>query len=129
MNFIKTFFFFFKKNYEEIPPQVSDEAVLNKKAYEIAESSMIALLENNYNLHGIKYYRDNSLIYLTKPVSLNYGNRVPEKTYQVYITYNEFLRDTEAFRAFIENPHERTQWNFSSKEINYESGMFFNFHT
>lgn len=106
MNFLKALLQKTKKNFENIPSQLSDEVPLNKKAYEIAESSMKALLENNYRLHGIKYYRDNSLIYLAN---------------------NEFLRDTEAFRAFIENPHERTQWNFSSKEINYESGMVFNY--
>ena len=54
------------------------------------------------------------------------GVNIPPKNrmYEIVITYNEFLRNPELFKKFLEDPKPMKKWNFWCKERNYNSKYF-----
>ncbi|EID84026.1 hypothetical protein MSI_25480 [Treponema sp. JC4] len=129
------------------------EFKLNPRLYDIANNSIKTMLEMNYNRTGIEYGIDDSMktqvaVYLKKTnlpilkeemslsesiatifasggnVQVNYNKKAEPMMYEVCITYNEFLRNPDAFKKFIEEPKIRKKWNFWSRRKKYRPEFF-----
>lgn len=116
------------------------EYMINPRLYEIALDSIKTMLEMNYNKTGLDYviHSDTTLVgillkkkYLfedetMKMIATINGVNIPPKNrmYEIVITYNEFLRNPELFKKFLEDPKPMKKWNFWCKERSYNSKYF-----
>ena len=87
-----------------------EEFRLNTRLYDIAKNSIKTLLEMHFRRTGTEYGIDASkktyvAVYLKDSTDAS-------KLYEVCITYNEFLRNPDAFKKMIENPRVVRKWNF-----------------
>lgn len=102
--------------------QYCDEFKINPRLYDIAENTLKTMLKMNYNWKGIEYgFNDSSktafMTYLRDQVE-------PSRMYEICITYNEFLRNPDAFKKLIENPKVVRKWNFWSRKKEYRKELF-----
>ena len=109
-----------------------EEYKINPRLYEIALNSIKTMLEMNYNKTGLNYviHSDTTRVgillkkkYLfedetMKMIATINGVSIPPKNrmYEIVITYNEFLRNPELFKKFLEDPKPMKKWNFWCKE-------------
>jgi len=116
------------------------EYKINPRLYEIALNSIKTMLEMNYNKTGLDYviHSDTTRVgillkkkYLfedetMKMIATINGVNIPPKNrmYEIVITYNEFLRNPELFKKFLEDPKPMKKWNFWCKERSYNSKYF-----
>ena len=117
-----------------------EEYKINPRLYEIALNSIKTMLEMNYNKTGLDYviHSDTTRVgiflkkkYLfedetMKMIATINGVSIPPKNrmYEIVITYNEFLRNPELFKKFLEDPKPMKKWNFWCKERSYNSKYF-----
>ena len=117
-----------------------EEYNINPRLYEIALNSIKTMLEMNYNKTGLDYviHSDTTRVgillkkkYLfedetMKMIATINGVNIPPKNrmYEIVITYNEFLRNPELFKKFLEDPKPMKKWNFWCKERSYNSKYF-----
>lgn len=102
--------------------QYCDEFKINPRLYDIAENTLKTMLKMNYNWKGIEYgFNDSS-----KTVFMTYlrDQDDPSRMYEICITYNEFLRNPDAFKKLIENPKVVRKWNFWSRKKKYRKELF-----
>ena len=100
----------------------SKEFDINPKQYEISINSMQLLLQKNFDDNNIEY----SFSFDTTVLAgyLWRKKMADNKMYNFVITHKEFLRNPEAFKDFIKNPHPRKQWNFWCREKKYNPKIF-----
>lgn len=122
-----------------------EEFEINPRLFDIAQNSIITMVEMNYNQNGYEYgfYFDKTcaIIYLKKKEisvatimalavqQITKGNarvkaRKGPRMFEVLITYNEFLRHPDVFKDFIKEPKKLTKWNFWCKEMKYKQEKF-----
>ena len=99
-----------------------EEFEINPRLLDIANNSIKTMLEVNYNYTGIEYGFDDSM----KTQVMVYLRDVNDKAkmFVVCITYNEFLRNPDAFKKFIEEPKVHKKWNFWSRRRKYNQEVF-----
>lgn len=117
-----------------------EEYKINPRLYEIALNSIKTMLAMNYNKTGLDYVIHSDTtgvgIFLKKKdlfedenmkmlATIN-GVNIPPKNrmYEIVITYNEFLRNPELFKKFLEDPKPMKKWNFWCKEMKYKQEKF-----
>ena len=106
-----------------VTEDMADEAKrLGYAVVYIAENTLKTMLKMNYNWKGIEYgFNDSSktafMTYLRDQVE-------PSRMYEICITYNEFLRNPDAFKQLIENPKVVRKWNFWSRRKKYKKELF-----
>lgn len=93
----------------------------NPRLYDIAYNSIIAILETNYKLTGMKYGYESDF-----GTFIIYLNQDPKsgKMYQIISTYNEFLRHPEYLKNFINAPEVINKNTFLCRELNYRPQTF-----
>ena len=130
-----------------------EEFKLNPRIYDIAKNSIKTMLEMNYNWKGIEYGIDDSMktqvvVYLKEKelpdisevgrlvgflaprlasgskFQTYYNKKTELMMYEVCITYNEFIRNPEAFKKLIEEPRVLRKWNFWSRRKKYKQEFF-----
>ena len=117
-----------------------EEYKINPRLYEIALNSIKTMLEMNYNKTGLDYviHSDTTGVVILlkkkylfedetmKMIATINGVNIPPKNrmYEIVITYNEFLRNPELFKKFLEDPKPMKKWNFWCKERSYNSKYF-----
>lgn len=125
-----------------------EEFEINPRLFDIAQNSIITMVEMNYNQNGYEYgfYFDKTcaIIFLKKKEisvedkatilaltvqPITKGNalvkaRKGPRMFEVLITYNEFLRHPDVFKDFIKEPKKLTKWNFWCKEMKYKQEKF-----
>ena len=99
-----------------------EEFKINPRLYAIAENSIKTMLEMNFNSEGIEFgFHDTNktafLAYLRDRIT-------PSMMYEVCISYNEFIRNPEAFKQLIEEPRVLRRWNFWSRRKKYREELF-----
>ena len=84
---------------------------------DITKNSIKTMLEMNYNYSGIEYGINDSM----KTQVMVYLQDINDnaKMFEVCITYNEFSRNPDAFKKFIEEPKVQKKWNFWSRRKKY----------
>ena len=102
--------------------QYCDEFKINPRLYDIAENTLKTMLKMNYNWNGIEYgfYGSNKTAFMTYLRDQD----VPSRMYEICITYNELLRNPDAFKKLIENPKVVRKWNFWSRRKKYRKELF-----
>ena len=102
--------------------QYCDEFKINPRLYDIAENTLKTMLKINYNGNGIEYgfYGSNKTAFMTYLRDQD----VPSRMYEICITYNELLRNPDAFKKLIENPKVVRKWNFWSRRKKYRKELF-----
>ena len=82
--------------------QYCDEFKINPRLYDIAENTLKTMLKINYNGNGIEYgfYGSNKTAFM----AYLRDQDEPSRMYEICITYNELLRNPDAFKKLIENP-------------------------
>ena len=102
--------------------QYCDEFKINPRLYDIAENTLKTMLKMNYNWNGIEYgfYGSNKTAFMTYLRDQD----DPSRMYEICITYNELLRNPDAFKKLIENPKVVRKWNFWSRRKKYRKELF-----
>lgn len=102
--------------------QYCDEFKINPRLYDIAENTLKTMLKMNYNWNGIEYgfYGSNKTAFMTYLRDQD----EPSRMYEICITYNELLRNPDAFKKLIENPKIVRKWNFWSRRKKYRKELF-----
>ena len=102
--------------------QYCDEFKINPRLYDIAENTLKTMLKMNYNWNGIEYgfYGSNKTAFMTYLRDQD----DPSRMYEICITYNELLRNPDAFKQLIENPKIVRKWNFWSRRKKYRKELF-----
>ena len=102
--------------------QYCDEFKINPRLYDIAENTLKTMLKINYNWNGIEYgfYGSNKTAFMTYLRDQD----DPSRMYEICITYNELLRNPDAFKQLIENPKIVRKWNFWSCRKKYREELF-----
>ena len=102
--------------------QYCDEFKINPRLYDIAENTLKTMLKMNYNWNGIEYgfYGSNKTAFMTYLRDQD----DPSRMYEICITYNELLRNPDAFKQLIENPKIVRKWNFWSRRKKYREELF-----
>lgn len=102
--------------------QYCDEFKINPRLYDIAENTLKTMLKMNYNWNGIEYgfYGSNKTAFMTYLRDQD----DPSRMYEICITYNELLRNPDAFKKLIENPKIVRKWNFWSRRKKYRKELF-----
>lgn len=102
--------------------QYCDEFKINPRLYDIAENTLKTMLKMNYNCNGIEYEFYGS----SKTAFMTYlrDQDDPSRMYEICITYNELLRNPDAFKKLIENPKVVRKWNFWSRKKKYRKELF-----
>ena len=102
--------------------QYCDEFKINPRLYDIAENTLKTMLRMNYNWNGIEYgfYGSNKTAFMTYLRDQD----DPSRMYEICITYNELLRNPDAFKQLIENPKVVRKWNFWSRRKKYKKELF-----
>ena len=102
--------------------QYCDEFKINPRLYDIAENTLKTMLKINYNWNGIEYgfYGSNKTAFMTYLRDQD----EPSRMYEICITYNELLRNPDAFKQLIENPKIVRKWNFWSRRKKYREELF-----
>ena len=102
--------------------QYCDEFKINPRLYDIAENTLKTMLKMNYNCNGIEYgfYGSNKTAFMTYLRDQD----DPSRMYEICITYNELLRNPDAFKQLIENPKIVRKWNFWSRRKKYREELF-----
>lgn len=102
--------------------QYCDEFKINSRLYDIAENTLKTMLKINYNWNGIEYgfYGSNKTAFMTYLRDQD----DPSRMYEICITYNELLRNPDAFKQLIENPKIVRKWNFWSRRKKYREELF-----
>ena len=102
--------------------QYCDEFKINPRLYDIAENTLKTMLKMNYNWNGIEYgfYGSNKTAFMTYLRDQD----DPSRMYEICITYNELLRNPDAFKQLIENPKVVRKWNFWSRRKKYKKELF-----
>ena len=102
--------------------QYCDEFKINPRLYDIAENTLKTMLKINYNWNGIEYgfYGSNKTAFMTYLRDQD----DPSRMYEICITYNELLRNPDAFKQLIENPKIVRKWNFWSRRTKYPEELF-----
>ena len=102
--------------------QYCDEFKINPRLYDIAENTLKTMLKMNYNWNGIEYgfYGSNKTAFMTYLRDQD----EPSRMYEICITYNELLRNPNAFKKLIENPKIVRKWNFWSRRKKYRKELF-----
>ena len=102
--------------------QYCDEFKINPRLYDIAENTLKTMLKINYNWNGIEYgfYGSNKTAFMTYLRDQD----DPSRMYEICITYNELLRNPDAFKQLIENPKIVRKWNFWSRRKKYREELF-----
>lgn len=98
------------------------EFEINLRLYEIANNSIKTMLEMNYKKTGIEYafYDSNKTSFMTYLKDLEDSS----KMYEICITYNEFIRNPDAFKELIEKPKILQKWNFWSRRKKFKPEYF-----
>lgn len=99
-----------------------DEFEINPRLFDITKNSIKTMLEMNYNYSGIEYGINDSM----KTQVMVYLQDINDnaKMFEVCITYNEFSRNPDAFKKFIEEPKVQKKWNFWSRRKKYNQKYF-----
>ena len=99
-----------------------EEFKINPRLYAIAENSIKTMLEMNFNTEGIEFgfYDTNKTAFL----AYLRDRKTPSIMYEVCISYNEFIRNPEAFKQLIEEPRVLRRWNFWSRRKKYREELF-----
>ena len=64
----------------------------------------------NFNSEGIEFgFHDTNKIFFLAYLR---DRKTPSMMYKVCISYNEFIRNPEAFKQLIEEPRVLRKWNF-----------------
>ena len=102
--------------------QYCDEFKINPRLYDIAENTLKTMLKMNYNWYGIEYgfYGSNKTAFMTYLRDQD----DPSRMYEICITYNELLRNPDAFKKLIEKPKIVRKWNFWSRRKKYRKELF-----
>ena len=102
--------------------QYCDEFKINPRLYDIAENTLKTMLKMNYNWNGIEYgfYGSSKTAFMTYLRDQD----DPSRMYEICITYNELLRNPDAFKKLIENPKVVRKWNFWSRRKKYRKELF-----
>lgn len=105
------------------------EFKINPKLLDIARSGIKVILEDNLKNRKIKYYLFDSAktavsFYLEKGNYILNPDEKSKKMYLVTITYNEYLRNPQKFKKFIECPETKYEWNFWCREQKYKEEYF-----
>ena len=102
--------------------QYCDEFKINPRLYDIAENTLKTMLKMNYNWNGIEYgfYGSNKTAFM----AYLRDQDEPSRMYEICITYNELLRNPDAFKKLIENPKIVRKWNFWSRRKKYRKELF-----
>ena len=102
--------------------QYCDEFKINPRLYDIAENTLKTMLKMNYNWNGIEYgfYGSNKTAFM----AYLRDQDEPSRMYEICITYNELLRNPDAFKKLIENPKIVRKWNFWSRRKKYKKELF-----
>jgi len=101
--------------------QYCDEFKINPRLYDIAENTLKTMLKMNYNRKGIEYgFNPDKTVFITYLRDQN----DPSRMYKICITYNELLRNPDAFKKLIENPKVVRKWNFWSRRKKYRKELF-----
>lgn len=101
--------------------QYCDEFEINPRLYDIAENTLKTMLKMNYNRKGIEYgFNPDKTVFKTYLRDQN----DPSRMYDICITYNELLRNPDAFKKLIENPKIVRKWNFWSRRKKYRKELF-----
>lgn len=114
-----------KTNNEKLRQDVKtfcEEFEINPRLFDIAKNSIKTMLEMNYNYSGIEYGIDDSM----KTQVMVYLQDLNDQTkmFEVCITYNEFSRNPDAFKKYIEEPKVQKKWNFWSRRKKYNQKYF-----
>ncbi|SFI84748.1 FlhB HrpN YscU SpaS Family [Treponema bryantii] len=114
-----------KTSNEELRKEVKtfcDEFEINPRLFDITKNSIKTMLEMNYNYSGIEYGINDSM----KTQVMVYLQDINDnaKMFEVCITYNEFSRNPDAFKKFIEEPKVQKKWNFWSRRKKYNQKYF-----
>ncbi len=99
-----------------------EEFEINPRLFDIVKNSIKTMLEMNYNYSGIEYGIDDSM----KTQVMVYLQDLNDQTkmFEVCITYNEFSRNPDAFKKYIEEPKVQKKWNFWSRRKKYNQKYF-----
>lgn len=98
-----------------------DEFKINPRLYDIAENTLKTMLKMNYNRKGIEYgFNSDKTVFETYLRDQN----DPSRMYEIVISYNELLRNPDAFKKLIENPKIVRKWNFWSHRKKYRKELF-----
>lgn len=98
-----------------------DEFKINPRLYDIAENTLKTMLKMNYNRKGIEYgFNSDKTVFETYLRDQN----DPSRMYEIVISYNELLRNPDAFKKLIENPKVVRKWNFWSRRKKYRKELF-----
>lgn len=105
------------------------EFEINLRLYEIAYTSMKTMLEMNYQKTGIEYGFKNDTtvfeLYLRKKEESGTTAKNPKDSmFFIVLTFNEFLRDPNAFKEFIKAPYKTRKWNFWCRQRKYKPEFF-----
>ena len=102
--------------------QYCDEFKINPRLYDIAENTLKTMLKMNYNWNGIEYgfYGSNKTAFM----AYLRDQDEPSRMYEIVISYNELLRNPDAFKKLIENPKIVRKWNFWSRRKKYRKELF-----
>ena len=98
------------------------EFEINPRLFDIANNSIKTMLTMNYNYTGIEYGIDDSMKTQVMVYLRDINDNV--KMFEVCITYNEFMRNPDAFKKFIEEPKVLKKWNFWSRRKKYNQKYF-----
>ncbi len=116
---------FVKTSNEKLRQDVKtfcEEFEINPRLFDIAKNSIKTMLEINYNYSGIEYGIDDSMKTLVKVYLQDLNDQT--KMFEVCITYNEFSRNPDAFKKFIEEPKVQKKWNLWSSRKKYNQKYF-----
>lgn len=106
------------------------EFEINLRLYEIAYTSMKTMLEKNYQKLGMEYgFKSDTTVvelYLRKKEDSDSVTTKNQKKSMFYIviSFNEFLRNPNAFKDFIKAPYKKRKWNFWCRERKYKPEFF-----
>lgn len=107
----------FKKQKRHLELLKSD-LYINQKNYEIAEKSILSLLEQKLKAKGITYNIEFSDKVFAE-ISIKKDDR---KKYDVLIVWNYFSANPKEFSDFLDNPHVLNKCKFWCKETNFKKG-------
>ena len=106
-----------------------DEFRINPRLLDIARLGIQTILKYNRDKAGIKYLvfdqaKTAITVYLEKENYSLSPDDTKKRMYLIVLTYNEFLRNPDEFRAFIESPKPKYNWNFWCREQKYKEEYF-----
>lgn len=106
-----------------------DEFRINSRLLDIARLGIQTILKYNRDNTGIKYIdfdhaKTGATILLEKENYILSSDDTKKRMYVIVISYNEFLRNPDEFRAFIESPKPKYNWNFWCREQKYKEEYF-----